>query len=65
MIQKTINKIKTLASLSASAVILLIFFADVNAPAIKPLIAGTVVIGCALQYYFLDKLAKQPCEKDD
>lgn len=54
--KKIINKIKFLAVLNPIIVIIFIYMVDMNRVGIKPFIAGSAVILCALEYYFLDKL---------
>ena len=56
--KKNINMIKLVSVISPVIVILAIYLTDINSYFIKPLIAGSVTILCALEFYLLDKLYK-------
>lgn len=57
--KKIINKIKFLAIISPVIVILSIYVADINHFSMKPLLAGSVMILCSLEFYLLDELYKK------
>ena len=57
--EKLIKDIRLLAVISPVVVILLIYFVDINSATVKSLVAGSVTVICALQFYLLDKLEKE------
>lgn len=60
--KKNINMLKFLIIINPVIVILSIYIADINYYFIKPLLAGTVMILCILEYALLDKLYKDTIE---
>lgn len=56
--KRNINVLKFLVIINPIIVILSIYVADINYFLIKPLLAGTVMILCSLEYALLDKLYK-------
>lgn len=59
---RNINILKFLSAISPVIVILSIYVADINYYLTKPLLAGSMVILCSLEYSFLDKLYKDTRE---
>lgn len=57
-----INILKFLSVISPIIVILSIYVADINCYLTKPLLAGSMIILCSLEYSFLDKLYKNTRE---
>lgn len=57
--ERNINILKLLVIINPIIVILSIFVADINYYLTKPLLAGSVMILCSLEYGLLDKLKKQ------
>lgn len=60
--KRNINMLKLLSVISPVIVILAIYIVDINYYFIKPLLAGSMMILCSLEYYLLDKLYKDTKE---
>lgn len=60
--KRNINILKFLVIINPIIVILSIFIADINYYFTKPLLSGTVMILCSLEYALLDKLYKNTTE---
>ena len=56
--KRNINILKLLVIINPVIVIVAIFIADLNHYITKPLLAGSIMIICALEYSLLDKLEK-------
>lgn len=62
--KRNINILKFLVIINPIIVILSIFVADINYYVTKPLLAGTVMILCSLEYALLDKIYKNTTESN-
>ena len=60
--KRNINMLKLLSVISPVIVILAIYIVDINYYFIKPLLDGSMMILCSLEYYLLDKLYKDTKE---
>lgn len=56
--KQNINMLKIVSVIIPVIVILTIYLADINSYFVKPLLAGSVMILCSLQFHLLNKLYK-------